>query len=217
MFEFCNVQLSAVYGNAMKDRLYCEAPGSPLRRRAQSVMYRKAVALIKMLAPMIPFTADEAWEHLKHKPAGEENLSSVHLALMPKPWADEPGDEQKAEWKRLFELRDSALLQLDALKKEAGMNKALDAEVVYFIEDEPTRSKLQAYGPDLEDIVAAGFHTFAEKPIDGPAVQVKVFDRRDKYQACARSWKRRPDVGTDAEYPDLCLRDAAAVRGRSNG
>jgi isoleucyl-tRNA synthetase len=215
MFEFCNVQLSAVYGNAMKDRLYCEAPNSPLRRRAQTVMYRMAVALTKLLAPMVPFTADEAWEHLKHKPAGEENLSSVHLALMPKAWADEPSEEQKAEWKRLFELRDSALLQLDALKKEAGMNKALDAEVVYSIEDEATRRKLQAYGPDLEDIVAAGFHTFAEKPVDGPAVSVKVFDRREKYAACARSWKRRPDVGTDAEFPDLCLRDAAAVRGRS--
>jgi isoleucyl-tRNA synthetase len=215
MFEFCNVQLSAVYGNAMKDRLYCEAPNSPLRRRAQTVMYRMAVALTKLLAPMIPFTADEAWEHLKHKPAGEENLASVHLALMPKPYSDEPSDEQKAEWKRLFELRDSALLQLDAIKKEAGMNKALDAEVVYSIEDEATRRKLQAYGPDLEDIVAAGFHTFAEKPVDGAAVSVKVFDRREKYAACARSWKRRPDVGTDAEFPDLSLRDAAAVRGRA--
>jgi isoleucyl-tRNA synthetase len=217
MFEFCNVQLSAVYGNAMKDRLYCEVPNSPLRRRAQTVMYRMAVALTKLLAPMIPFTADEAWEHLKHKPAGDENLSSVHLALMPTPFADEPTEEQKAEWKRLLELRDSACRQLDALKKEVGMNKALDAEIVYFIEDEATRRKLQAYGPDLEDIVAAGFHTFAEKAIDGPAVSVKVFDRREKYAACARSWKRRPDVGTDAEFPDLSLRDAAAVRGRAKG
>jgi isoleucyl-tRNA synthetase len=214
MFEFCNVQLSAVYGNAMKDRLYCEAPNSPLRRRAQTVMYRMAVALTKLLAPMVVFTADEAWEHIAHKPSGEESLPSVHLALLPKPFGEEPSDDQKAEWKRLFELRDDALLQLDALKKEVGLNKALEAEVVYAIEDETTRRKLQAYGPDLEDMVGAGFHSFVEKTVDGPAVSVKVMDRRETYQACARSWKRRPDVGTDKEFPDLCLRDAAAVRGR---
>jgi isoleucyl-tRNA synthetase len=215
LFEFCNVQISSMYGNAMKDRLYCEAPNSPLRRRAQTVMHRMAVALTKLLAPMIVFTADEAWEHIAQKPAGEENLSSVHLALLPKPFGEEPSEEQRAEWKRLFELRDAALLQLDALKKEAGLNKALDAEIVYQIEDDVTRRKLQAYGPDLEDMVGAGFHSLVEKAVDGPAVLVKVVDRRETYPACARSWKRRPDVGSDAQYPDLSLRDAAALRSRS--
>ena len=74
------------------------------------------------------------------------------------------------------------------------------------------RQKLQAYGADLEDLVGAGHHTFAEKRPESPAVTVKVVDRRDTYKACARSWKRRPDVGEDPEYPDLTLRDAAAVR-----
>jgi isoleucyl-tRNA synthetase len=208
------VQLSAIYGNAMKDRLYCEAPNSPLRRRAQTVMYHMAVALTKLLAPMVVFTADEAWEHITHKPAGEEALSSVHLALLPKPFGKEPTEEQKAEWKRLFELRDSALLQLDVMKKEIGLNKALEAEVVYAIEDDVTRQKLQAYGVDLEDMVGAGSHSFAEKSIEGPAVSVKVLDRRETYKACARSWKRRADVGTDAGFPDLSLRDAAAVKAR---
>ena len=63
-------------------------------------------------------------------------------------------------------------------------------------------------------IVACSEPTGPEKPIDGPAVSVKVLDRREKYAACARSWKRRPDVGSDAEFPDLSLRDAAAVRAR---
>jgi isoleucyl-tRNA synthetase len=85
--------------------------------------------------------------------------------------------------------------------------------VIYWIEDDKLRQQLQAYGPDLEDIVGAGFHSFAEKPdLAGPAVTVKVVDRRQTYQACARSWKRRPDVGTDAEFPDLTVRDAQAVR-----
>ena len=111
-----------------------------------------------------------------------------------------------------MELRDSALLQLDSLKRQAGLNKALDAEVVFYIDDDALRRRLAAYGPDLEDVVGAGFHSFTEKSTEGPAVSVRVVDRRETYKACARSWKRRPDVGQDAEFPDLSLRDAAAVR-----
>ncbi len=97
------------------------------------------------------------------------------------------------------------------------MNKALDAEVVYHVDDDDLRRRLQAYGPDLEDMVGAGYHSFAEKGAEGPAVTVKVVDRRNTYNACARSWKRRPDVGQDPEYPELTLRDAAAVRAIQRG
>ena len=118
--------------------------------------------------------------------------------------------DQVAEWKELMELRERALAQLDVLKKEAGVNKASEAEVIYEVGDESLRRRLMAYGVDLEDMVGAGFHTITETNVSG--VGVKVVDRRSNYQACARSWKRRPDVGSDAEYPDLSARDALAVR-----
>jgi len=212
LHDFCAVQISAVYGNAMKDRLYCEAANSPLRRRSQVVMHRMVIALTKLLAPMLVFTADEAWEFIPGKPAEDANLASVHMALLPTTSGQSVSDEQREEWKLLMDLRNSALLQLDALKKEAGMNKALEAEVVYYIDSDDLRRRLQSYGADLEDIVGAGHHAFAEKGEGTPAVQVKVVDRRQTYAACARSWKRRPDVGKDAEFPDLSLRDAAAVK-----
>ncbi|MGB7161254.1 MAG: isoleucine--tRNA ligase [Tepidisphaeraceae bacterium] len=211
LHDFCSVQVSSIYGNAMKDRLYCELPDSPLRRRAQTVMHRMVIALTKLLAPMIPFTADEAWEQIGHRPGDESTMQSIHLALFPQS-SDAPDEAQVAEWKLLMELRDDALGQLDALKKNAGLNKALDAEVVYEVDDDDLRRRLAEYGVDLADLVGAGFHTFAEKGAEGPAVRVKVIDRRETYGACARSWKRRPDVGSDAEYPDLTTRDAAAVR-----
>jgi hypothetical protein len=84
--------------------------------------------------------------------------------------------------------------------------------VVFSVDDDALRRKLQAYGPDLEDMVGAGCHSFAEKGAAGPAATVTVLDRREMYKACARSWKRRPDVGQDREFPDLTLRDAQAVR-----
>jgi isoleucyl-tRNA synthetase len=197
----------------MKDRMYCEAPDSPLRRRSQTVMHRMAEVLIKLLSPMLVYTADEAWEYLK-RTGDDASLPSVHLARLPVPTNVEPSADQREEWKLLMDLRDQALMQLDALKKEAGMNKALEAEIVYQLDDDELRRRLQEYGRDLEDIVGAGHFTFAEKDIAGPAVSVKVIDRRNDYKACARSWKRRPDVGEDPEFPDLSLRDASVVRGR---
>jgi isoleucyl-tRNA synthetase len=208
LHDFCAVQISAVYGNAMKDRLYCEKADSPLRRRCQTVMRRMADCLIRLLAPMLVFTADEAWEHLPHK-TREEALQAAHLLLLPKEAGERPNKDQEREWAKLMELRDQALLQLDALKKSVGLNKALDAEVVYHV-GESLRGQLERYGPDLEDLVGAGFHSFTDAA--SGADRVEVVDTRQKYKACARSWKRRPDVGQDAEYPDLSLRDAAVVR-----
>jgi len=203
LHDFCAVQISAVYGNAMKDRMYCEAPASPVRRRTQAVMYRMAVALTKLLAPILVFTADEVWEHLQHKPAGEP--SNVHLALLPQPLNGPPSEEQKLEWKSLMDLRDAALLQLDGLKKSAGLNKAGEAEIVY---PNNLKASFEKYGEDLADVAGAGFHRFDD------VAAVTVIDTREKYPACARSWKRRPDVGSDPAYPDLSARDAAAVKGR---
>ena len=211
LHDFCAVQISAVYGNAMKDRLYCEAPDSPLRRRSQATMHQVVIALAKLLAPILVFTADETWEHIGHKPAGDESLSSVHLALYPEPAPLDASPAQREQWKMLMALRDQATLQLDGLKKSVGLNKATDAEIVYEVRDEATRRALQAWGVDLEDLVGAGYHSFAAATTDA-AVAVKMLDRRADYPLCARSRKRRPDVGQDAEYPDLCPRDAAAVR-----
>ncbi len=200
MHEFCAVQISSIYGNAMKDRLYCDAPDSPLRRRSQYVMHKILLALTKLLSPMLVYTADETWEYIPHKPAGEADLPSVHLAKLPL-----AGNHPKSDtWKTLFDLREQALQQLDQLKKEKGLNKSVESEIVY-----PGKLKavLGGYGVDLEDIVGCGYHRF-----DDAADRVTVVDRRESYQACARSWKRRPDVGSDPAHPDLSARDAAAVK-----
>ena len=213
LHDFCSVQISAIYGNAMKDRLYCEMPSGSLRRRAQTVMHQMVVALVKLLAPMLVFTADEAWEYIEHKPVEDRDLQSVHLALLPKPSGTEASEEQQREWQMLMELRDQAMLQIDPLlRKFPKQIKPLDMEVIFHVDDDAVRRKLQAYKVDLEDLIGVGCASFAEKGPEGPAVVVEVVDRRETYKACARSWKRRPDVGSDPEYPDLTARDAAAVK-----
>jgi isoleucyl-tRNA synthetase len=215
LHDFCAVQVSAIYAAAMKDRLYCEAPNSPLRRRCQTVMHRMLVALTKLLAPVCVFTADETWQFIQHKPEEDCDLASVHLATLPQPSKREASDEQREQWKLLMDLRGQAMMQIDGLlRKFPKQIKPLDLEIIYRVDDDAVRRNLQAYGPDLEDLVGAGSWSFAEKGAEGPAVVVEVVDRRDTYKACARSWKRRKDVGSVSEYPDLTARDATALRAR---
>jgi isoleucyl-tRNA synthetase len=201
LHDFCSVQVSSIYGNASKDRLYCDKPDSPLRRRCQTVMHRTAVVLTKLLAPMIVFTADEAWGSITQKPAGESELASVHLATFPKTSGQVVTDDTRAEWATLMDLRATALGQLDELKKQAGLNKAGEAEIVYRLPD-GLRDRLAAYGLDLEDAAVCG--SFKIESAEAPSVQVN--DAREKYALCARCWKRRATV-----VDELCDRCTAAI------
>jgi isoleucyl-tRNA synthetase len=210
LHDFCAVQVSTIYATAIKDRLYCDAADSTRRRQCQYVMYRMVDALTRMLAPMLVFTADEAWEYIPSEP-GNQKLSSVHLAAFPVRRDFKPSEQTLKDWDQLRHVRDAATMKLDGLKKEKGMNKALDGELIFRVGDKSLEARLRAYGDDLEDLVGAGFHSFADGDSE-KAFDVEVVDRRQEYKACARSWKRRPDVGQDAQYPDLSLRDAAVVR-----
>ena len=205
MHDFCVVQVSSIYGNAMKDRLYCERAGSPLRRRAQGVLYDCAMTLIQLFSPMCVFTGDEAWEFLKARP---QDVDSVHLSRL----ADASAPTApKPLFATLMKLRDDGLQQLDAMKKSAGLNKAGEAEATYTVPNDASATALNAFGVDLEDLVGCGFHSITVDPsVAEPTIA--IVDRRETYAACARSWKRRPDVGSDAEFPELCARDADAMR-----
>ncbi len=202
--DFCTVQVSQIYGNAMKDRLYCELPEAPSRRRTQTVQWLVADALIRMVAPMLVFTADEAWSSFMNDVDGFEGvkLPSVHAVQWPTA-SEAPTSDA---WPLLMKLRDSALVQLDTLKKDVGLNKATDAEVVYTLTPDD-RKLLEPFGVDLADVVGAGWHSIK----DGDKTSVQVVDRREDWQLCARSRKRTPDVGSDVSHPDLSKRDAAVV------
>ena len=231
--EFCTVQASSIYMAAVKDRLYCESPDAVRRRGTQTVMHEMLLALVKLLAPILPHTCEEAWEHIPFRDAAEPY--SVHLARLPE------YDEEVLEladdlrpvnpdlgafssdklvpgpawvWGRLLELRQVGLVELEALRN-AGVKNPLDAEAVFRVapDNEPVNRLVEIYLKELEDLLGVG-HARIEPADDlpeGVVVDVEVFDTRDKYPRCARSWKRRPDVGANADYPDLCARDAAVM------
>ena len=234
MYEFCTVQASSVYLSAVKDRLYCEAPDSPRRRASQTVIHQVLDTLVRLLAPILVHTCEEAWEHIPNKPADAPD--SVHLASLPEVDAEQlrlaedlravnpdlgawSGDELKlgpaSIWAGLMDLRGEGLVKLEALRN-AGVKKPLDAEAVFRVaaDNEGAAEIVEAYLGELEDLLGVGYARVerADDLPEGSTVEVAVEDAREKYAACARSWKRRPDVGSDPDYGDLSTRDAAVVR-----
>lgn len=198
--NFCAVDLSAFYLDVIKDRLYCETPDDPARRASQSCLYLLARGLTKLLAPVIPLTAEEIWQHL---PADEREAASVHLAE----WDDlEITDADKAleeKFARLLKARGLVLKALEDARAAGEIGHPLEAAVT-----------LTADG-DIHDILAAEegnlptyFITSQVKLERGEArdgwVGVTVEKARD--EKCQRCWQRLPSVGEDREKPDLCAR-----------
>jgi isoleucyl-tRNA synthetase len=232
LYEFCTVQVSSIYLSAVKDRLYCDSVDSVRRRASQTVMHEMLLALVKLLAPILPHTCDEAWDQIPARPADEPH--SVHLASLPEydegvlELADDlrpvnpdqmtfSPDELVAGpawiWARMMELRDAGLNKLEALRNQ-GVKNSLDSEAVLQVSDELTEKVVGLYLSEIEDLLGVGFARVerVESLPAGVWVGVEVLDAREKYPRCARSWKRRPDVGSDADYPELSVRDAAVMK-----
>ena len=234
LYEFCTVQASAIYFSAVKDRLYCESPNALRRRATQTVIHEMLVAMVKLYAPILPYTCEEAWDHIPFRPAAEPR--SVHLALLPaydkemlelaedlRPVSPDlaqfDGDKLEAGpawiWARLLELRDAGLGKLEALRN-GGVKNPLDAEAVFEVarSNVAAGDMLEKYIRELEDMLGVGYARIerVDELPPGVTVDVEVFDARGKYHRCARSWKRRPDVGGDKDYPDLSARDAVVMK-----
>jgi isoleucyl-tRNA synthetase len=233
IYEFCTVQASSVYMSAVKDRLYCEAPSAIRRRASQSVLHRTLVTLVKLLAPIMPHTADEAWEHIPSRGADEPD--SVHLAALPeydeealryaedlRPVNPDMGQFSSDKltagpgtiWEYLMELRNEGLSRLEELRA-SGVKNPLDTEAVFVIDpaNDAAAELVDTYLRELEDLLGVGHARMEREELpEEQTVEVRVIDTREKYPKCARSWKRCPDVGSDPDYPDLCARDAAVMR-----
>ena len=234
IYEFCTVQASNIYLSAVKDRLYCDAVDSPRRRASQTVIHRMLITLIKLLAPVLPHTCQEAWDHIPNR--NPDHPQSVHLALLPEcniakvdaaeaiepvtpdqavgwSWRLQPGPAWV--WEKLMELRRAGLLKLEALRN-AGVKNPLDTEAVFHVaaDNDQAADLISDHLSELEDLLGVGYASIqrVDQLPEGQVVEVRIIDSREKYPTCNRSWKRRPDVGSDSDYPDLSARDAAVIR-----
>ncbi len=189
LFDFCNDTLSSMYCVAVKDRLYCDSADAPRRRRAQAVMRHVAEQLCKLLAPMLPHTADEAWQTM-HGPE-----SCVHLEEL----CASPAITVDGGWVTAIAVREEALRALEHAKA-SGIEKSLDAGLVL----PDLQGILAPLHEDLRDLLQVSRLTFGGD-------QVEVIDLRDA-PACERSWRRDETVAERPNGSWLSDRDWDAVR-----
>jgi isoleucyl-tRNA synthetase len=202
--EFAIVDLSSFYLDVLKDRMYTFAPTSASRRSAQTVLWRVTEALVRLVAPIMSFTADEVWEYL---PKVEGREASVHLALFPKP--EEIFSEDPAvlmdEWKQLFAVRDQALIVLEAERKAQRIGKGLEAELEITASGE-LLAMLQQHAAGLKEAI----NVSGVRVVPGGELQVTACAASG--QKCARCWNFMPDVSNYGIWLDVCGRCQHALR-----
>ena len=195
IYDFCNDTLSAFYCAAVKDRLYCDKPDSPRRRCTQTVMWGLTDVLCRLLAPLLPHTADEAYRSLwKDVDCASERC--VHLT----DFADlGKVAESDAAWPKVMDVRAAALKALEDAK-ERGIDNPLDAEVV-LADPEGIFERFQA---DLADMLGVSRVQFSK------GGQITINSLQDEPR-CDRSWKRDGTVKQRSDGGMLCDRCAEAV------
>ncbi|WP_417232979.1 isoleucine--tRNA ligase [Brevundimonas sp.] len=198
VLEFCSNDLSALYFDIRKDALYCDRPDAVRRRAARTVMHEVFMRLTAWLAPLTPFTMEEAWT-TRYPDAGTNCLRVIPET--PAAWKNAAEARRWQAVETVLEVVNEALEESRRAKTIGG---ALDAWPVV---TGPADAFAAFEGLDPAEV----FRTSgAELVTGGDSVSVEV--RLAEHPKCARSWRRVPDVGSDPAYPDLSARDADAVR-----
>ncbi len=201
--NFCVVDMSNFYLDVIKDRLYCEDRDGVLRRSAQTAMYMILDAMVRLLAPILSFTADEIWHEMAHREGDESE--NVAFNLMAKPYEGYALDaDRMAAWDELVALRDKVNLALEEARGAKLIGKPLEAVVELTL----PADRLAALEPQkelLKTLFIVSGVTFAEGEF-----AVKVVKATG--EKCERCWAYTGDVGCDSELPGLCARCAAVVR-----
>jgi isoleucyl-tRNA synthetase len=198
IYNLCTVTLSARYFDIIKDRLYIFAPRSLERRSAQTALYEMTDKLCRLLAPVLAFTADEAFENLPH-----QKLASVHLAEFPKV-SGADNTQLLSDWERIFSIRDEVLKALEEARERKEIGSSLDAKVILRADAETVRF-LMPYYEDLRYIFIASQTEVHEEGYFG----VKI-EKADGAK-CERCWNYSVRVGESEKYPTVCERCVAAL------
>ncbi len=202
--EFAIVDLSAFYLDVLKDRMYTFAPSSKPRRSAQTVLWRITETLVRLVAPILSFTADEVWEYL---PKMESRAPSVHLALFPKPeeiFSANPA-ETLEEWKQIFAVRDETLRVLEEERQAKRIGKGLEAEIEISAPGE-LLALLQRHASGLKEII----NVSAVRVVEGAALAAKALPASG--HKCARCWNFMPEVSKYGIWENVCTRCHGALR-----
>jgi isoleucyl-tRNA synthetase len=208
---FCSEDLGGFYLDIIKDRLYTTPAGSRPRRAAQNALYHIAQSLVRLLAPILSYTAQEAWETLN---GGEACVfeQTWHTFGLPS-----DAVELRSRWNRLRLLRSDVLKQLEELRAAGKIGSPLAGEVELYADGE-SREFLKSFDDDLRFVFITSQARVLDNGRSGTAASsipdVTVRVSPSPHQKCERCWHYRADVGADAAHPKLCGRCVSNLFGR---
>ncbi|MDO8644432.1 MAG: class I tRNA ligase family protein, partial [bacterium] len=211
--RFCTVDLSAIYLDILKDRLYTFPKNSPERLAAQQTLFLTITNLVRLMAPILSFTADEIWEAI---PSWKGKEASVHLASFPQPdpdWIDEALAER---WEKFWKIREEANKALEKARQLKLIGNSLEAKLVIFAEEEPAKL-LQAFQKHLPDLFIVSQVELKEDELSQSTYKSPLYRsltflvKKAEGIKCDRCWNYRTSVGENATHPLLCQRCVEAV------
>lgn len=213
---FCTIQLGSFYLDIIKDRQYTTQTNSLARRSAQTAMYHIIEALVRWLAPILSFTAEEIWKYIPGK-----RQESVFLTTWYNELAELPDNEimNEAYWEKVRQIRDAVNKELEKLRNAGALGSGLEADVQLYAEPE-LKTRLNALQNELRfvlitsaaDIHEANSHMKNVVTTEIPGLWLKVVPL--EYKKCERCWHRRPDIGSNPAHPTLCGRCVENVDGK---
>ncbi|MGI9329974.1 MAG: isoleucine--tRNA ligase [Gammaproteobacteria bacterium] len=208
LHNFCVVDMGGFYLDVIKDRLYTTGADSQPRRSAQTAMHHIAEAMVRWLAPILSFTAEEIWQSLP----GERGAS----VLLATDYQFPDADTLSIDWDQIIGIRDAVAQVLEPLRAAGDIGSGLEAEVAVYAED-ASLAAMQSLGDELRFALitsAASALPLSERPESAVAAgEHWVVASASADAKCVRCWHRRPDIGTVASHPDICARCADNVAG----
>jgi isoleucyl-tRNA synthetase len=204
IYDFFTVDLSSFYLDVIKDRAYCSGKKSLLRRSAQTALFRILKDTLSLMAPILPFTADEAWEAM---PAFEGKDESVHLGLFPggsEQWLD---PALAREMDVLIGVREKVLKELEKARESKTIGNSLEARVALKAPAAPMEllKKHESLLAELFIVSSVGLES-------GTAEELEIGVEKASGAKCERCWNWSDSVGKSADHPTFCSRCAGVVR-----
>jgi len=212
--DYCVVDLSAFYFDVLKDRLYTKAEKNKSRRSAQTAVWKIASALVRLIAPILVFTAEEIWRFF---PKTSGNPQSIHIALFPEVSEFQVNltAAQKEEWERILLVRDEALKALEGARNAKKISSGLEAKVILHA-SQSLADLLEKYAgvlPAMLIVSQVQLGGAMEPPIFAPTALpgLEISVARASGKKCDRCWNYSTHVGENSRYPTVCERCSEAL------
>ena len=202
--QFCVVDMSQFYLDIIKDRLYTSKPDSVERRAAQTVMHEILSCLVRILAPMTCFTAEEIWSYMAHKDG--ENTESVMLESYPEVNPQYDDEELTLKWAKLIKVKEEVAKKLEVARANKEIGLSQEAQVTLFAEGDELEFLTGKEALLKEILMVSGVKVCENRRNEDAEVAIGVKVERAEGEKCERCWMYSTTVGESAEHPTLCER-----------